>query len=169
MVHAHDWQAGLAPAWLAWHGQPRPGTVLTIHNLAFQGLFDPACIAELGLPPAAFTVDGYESWGQVGFLKAGLYYADRLTTVSPTYAREIQTEADGMGLHGLLHGRAKDLVGITNGIDTTVWDPAADPTSGRVLRCHHTRRQGRRASASCRPGSIWPRRRRRRCSAWSAG
>lgn len=127
IVHGHDWQAGLAPAWLAWAGGAPPGTVMTVHNLAFQGLFPPATIAELGLPSAAFHVAGYESWGRVGFLKAGLYYADKLSTVSPTYAREIQTEAEGMGLHGLLRGRAKDLVGITNGIDTAVWDPERDP------------------------------------------
>ncbi len=127
LVHGHDWQAGLAPAHLAFAGEPRPATVLTIHNLAFQGLFDASCIGELGLPPGAFQVEGYESWGRVGFLKAGLYYADRLTTVSPTYAREIQTEAEGMGLHGLLRARSDHLVGIANGIDDEVWDPAADP------------------------------------------
>jgi starch synthase len=127
IVHAHDWQAGLAPAYLALAGGPRPATVLTVHNLAFQGLFPAATIAELDLPAEQFRVDGYESWGRVGFLKAGLYYADRLTTVSPTYAREIQSEAQGMGLHGLLQARRHDLVGITNGIDTKVWDPAHDP------------------------------------------
>jgi starch synthase len=126
LVHAHDWQAGLTPVWLAFAGGPRPATVLTIHNLAFQGLFPPAAIVELGLPPEGFRIEGYESWGRVGFLKGGLYFADRLTTVSPTYAREIQTEAEGMGLHGLLRSRARDLVGITNGIDEEVWDPAAD-------------------------------------------
>jgi phosphoglucomutase len=127
LVHGHDWQAGLAPACLAFAGEPRPATVLTIHNLAFQGLFDASCIGELGLPPAAFQVEGYESWGRVGFLKAGLYYADRLTTVSPTYAREIQTEAEGMGLHGLLRARSDHLVGIANGIDDEVWNPGSDP------------------------------------------
>jgi phosphoglucomutase len=126
IVHAHDWQGGLAPAYLTFAGEPRPGTVLTVHNLAFQGLFDPSCIDELGLPRHSFQVDGFESWGRVGFLKAGLYYADRLTTVSPTYAQEIQTEAQGMGLHGLLRSRADDLVGIANGIDDRVWDPSAD-------------------------------------------
>ncbi len=126
VVHAHDWQGGLAPAYLDFAGEPRPGTVLTVHNLAFQGLFDPSCIDELGLPPHAFQVEGYESWGRVGFRKAGLYYADRLATVSPTYAQEIQTEAAGMGLHGLLRSRSADLVGIANGIDDQVWNPATD-------------------------------------------
>ncbi|MGD9511936.1 MAG: glycogen synthase GlgA, partial [Geminicoccaceae bacterium] len=126
LVHGHDWQAGLAPAYLALAGEPRPATVLTVHNLAFQGLFDAAFLGELGLPPAAFQVDGYESWGRIGFLKAGLYFADRLTTVSPTYSREIQTEAEGMGLHGLLRARSDHLVGIANGIDEAVWDPSSD-------------------------------------------
>ena len=127
VVHAHDWQAGLVAAYLEQAPAGRPATVLTVHNLAFQGLFDPSCIGELGLSPAGFQVEGYESWGRVGFLKAGLYYSDRLTTVSPTYAQEIQTAAEGMGLHGLLQSRADDLVGIVNGIDDRIWDPAADP------------------------------------------
>ncbi len=127
LVHAHDWQAGLAAAYLAFAAENRPATVLTVHNLAFHGLFDAGCIGELGLPPQGFQVEGYEAWGRVGFLKAGLYYADRLTTVSPTYAEEIQTPAEGMGLDGLLRARAADLVGIVNGIDDTVWDPATDP------------------------------------------
>ena len=126
VVHAHDWQAALAPVWLAFAAAPRPATVLTVHNLAFQGLFPAWTAHDLGLPPEGFGIEGYESWGRVGFLKGGLYFADRLTTVSPTYAREIQTEAEGMGLHGLLRSRARDLVGITNGIDEEVWDPATD-------------------------------------------
>lgn len=127
LVHAHDWQAGLAPAYLALQGGERPATVMTVHNLAFQGWFPAALLGELGLPAAAFSIEGVEYHGGIGFLKAGLYYADRLTTVSPTYAREIQTLAGGMGLDGLLRTRAADLVGITNGIDTEVWDPARDP------------------------------------------
>jgi starch synthase len=127
IVHGHDWQAGLVPAYLALAGDPRPATVTTVHNLAFQGLFPAAHLAELGLPPASFAPHGVEYHGHVGFLKAGLFYADRITTVSPTYAREIQTRAHGMGLDGLLRTRAVDLVGITNGLDTEVWDPARDP------------------------------------------
>ena len=127
ILHAHDWQAGLAPAYLALEGGPRPGTVFTVHNLAYQGFFPAGYLAELGLPPAAFRTDGLEFYGGIAFLKAGLYYADRLTTVSPTYGREIQTDAGGEGLGGLLRGRAADLVGIVNGIDTAVWDPARDP------------------------------------------
>jgi starch synthase len=126
IVHGNDWQSGLAPAYLALAGGPRPATVLTIHNLAFQGLFPPRVMAELELPPASFSVHGVEYYGQVGFLKAALWYADKLTTVSPTYAQEIQSEPLGFGLQGLLHGRAGDLVGILNGVDIEAWDPAGD-------------------------------------------
>ena len=127
LVHAHDWQAGLAPAYLELAGGGRPATVLTVHNLAFQGWFPGSRLAELGLPANAFILDGVEYFGGVGFLKAGLFYADRLTTVSPTYAREIQTPEHGMSLDGLMRVRSADLVGITNGIDVDIWDPASDP------------------------------------------
>ncbi len=127
VVHAHDWQAGLVPAYLALDGRPRPATIMTVHNLAFQGQFPATWLGALGLPPWAFAIDGVEYYGSIGYLKAGLYYADKLTTVSPTYALEIQTPDGGMGLGGLLHGRAPDLVGIVNGIDTATWNPAADP------------------------------------------
>lgn len=126
IVHAHDWQAGLVPAHLALSGEPRPKTVLTIHNLAFQGLCDPMLMDLLRLPWSSFSIEGVEYFGSISFLKAGLYYADRLTTVSPTYAREIRTAGGGMGLGGLLAQRADDLIGIINGIDTEVWDPSAD-------------------------------------------
>ncbi|WP_207447369.1 glycogen synthase GlgA [Roseomonas marmotae] len=128
VLHAHDWQAGLVPAYLEyWEGR-RPGSVFTVHNLAFQGQCDAGLLAELGLPPQAYSIDGVEYYGSIGFLKAGLRLADRITTVSPSYAAEIMTEAGGMGLAGLLRDRARDLSGILNGIDTTVWDPAADPS-----------------------------------------
>lgn len=127
LVHAHDWQAGLAPAYLALADRPRPATVMTVHNLAFQGQFPAGLLAELRLPERAFTIDGVEYYGAIGFLKAGLVYADRITTVSPTYAREIMTPAYGMGLDGLLRLRADHLTGIVNGIDEAVWDPARDP------------------------------------------
>ncbi|MDP1957935.1 MAG: glycogen synthase, partial [Rhodocyclaceae bacterium] len=101
-------------------------SVLTIHNLAFQGNFPPQVLYELGLLASDWHIDGVEYYSQLSFLKAGLRHADRLTTVSPTYAREIQTVAEGMGLHGLLKSRAAHLTGILNGIDTTVWNPASD-------------------------------------------
>jgi starch synthase len=130
VIHAHDWQAGLTAAYLVYDGGERPGVVFTIHNLAFQGQFDRALLASLGLPPRAFTPDGVEYYGDIGFLKAGVRLADRITTVSPTYAAEICTQGGGMGMDGLLRGRADRLSGILNGIDTAVWDPATDPLIG---------------------------------------
>ena len=125
-VHAHDWQAALVPAYLHFDGGAHVGTVLTVHNLAFQGVFPPALLPALGLPPGSFTIDGVEYFGAIGFLKAGLLFADRITTVSPTYALEIRTPADGMALDGLLRGRGAAVGGILNGIDTAVWNPATD-------------------------------------------
>ena len=126
VVHAHDWQAGLALAYLAL-SPGRPRTVMTVHNIAFPGIFPATLLATLGLPPQAFTIDGVEYYGQISFLKAGLQFADRITTVSPTYAREILEPAAGMGFDGLLRARAGRLSGILNGIDTGTWDPARDP------------------------------------------
>jgi starch synthase len=126
VVHAHDWQAALAPAYLRLDGERVP-TVMTIHNLAFQGLFPRDAVDDLGLPPESWSMHGVEYFGQLSFLKAGLYYADALTTVSPSYAEEIQHEPLGMGLQGLLAGRRDALTGILNGIDTAAWDPSRDP------------------------------------------
>jgi starch synthase len=125
IVHAHDWQAGLAPAYLALSGKTRPKTVTTIHNLAFQGLFPAAHMSVLDLPMTAFTPGGVEYFGSIGFLKAGLVYSDAVTTVSPTYANEIRTPELGMGLDGVLNARPH-VTGILNGIDLDVWNPAAD-------------------------------------------
>ena len=126
VLHAHDWHAGLAPALLHYAGTPRPGTVMTVHNLAFQGLFPRELLAAIGLPPQAWAIDGVEYHGSIGYLKAGLAFADRITTVSPTYAAEILTPEGGLGLDGLLRHRAGILAGILNGIDDTVWNPRAD-------------------------------------------
>lgn len=126
IVHLHDWQAALTAAFLRCEGRPVP-SVVTIHNLAFQGAFEADVFPALGLPPGAFSIDGVEYYGGVGFLKAGLAMADAITTVSPTYAEEIVTRRGGMGLGGLLASRRDVLRGIVNGIDTAVWDPAADP------------------------------------------
>lgn len=127
VVHAHDWQAGLAPAYLHYDGGARPGTVMTIHNMAYQGKFDRTLADAIGLPrDASFDVHGLEYFGGISFLKAGLQLADRITTVSPTYAREIQSDEGGMGLGGLLRERASVLSGILNGIDTEVWNPQTD-------------------------------------------
>lgn len=129
VVHAHDWHAALAPAYMAFapgDGQARARSVYTVHNLAYQGLFAPWHFDGLGLPGDAFQMNGLEYHGQISFMKAGLYFADRLTTVSPTYAQEIQTPAQGCGLDGLLRGRSNVLTGILNGVDAAVWDPAHD-------------------------------------------
>jgi len=126
VVHAHDWQAALAPAYLHYADVPRPGTAITIHNIAFQGHFPISIFGELGLPPYAFAIDGVEYYGGVGYLKAGLRLSDRITTVSPTYAREIMTPEFGMGLDGLLRTRAAVVQGIVNGVDDTVWNPTTD-------------------------------------------
>ena len=126
VVQAHDWQAALAAAYLNYADGPRPGVVTTIHNMAFQGRFPMSLFGELGLPPQAQTIDGVEYFGGVGYLKAGLRLSDRITTVSPTYAREIMTPEFGMGLDGLLRTRAAVVQGIVNGIDDTVWNPVTD-------------------------------------------
>ncbi|MGQ0485082.1 MAG: glycogen synthase GlgA [Hyphomicrobiales bacterium] len=125
VLHVHDWQAALAPAYLKFcRGGPK--TVITIHNIAFQGQFPAALFASLQLPQAAFAIDGIEFFGNVGYLKGGLQCADAITTVSPTYAEEIRTPEFGMGLDGVLRARRDALSGIVNGIDTDVWDPATD-------------------------------------------
>jgi starch synthase len=127
IIHAHDWQAGLAPAFVHYGPGPRPATVMTVHNLAFQGQFPRELLATIGLPPHAYAIQGVEYHGTIGYLKAGLALADRITTVSPTYAAEIRTTEAGMGLDGLLRERAGVISGILNGIDDQVWDPAVDP------------------------------------------
>ena len=128
VVHSHDWHAALTSAYLAFgpgRGR-RVASVYTVHNLAYQGVFAPIHFFDLGLPTHAFSVNGLEFHGQLSFMKAGLYFADHLTTVSPTYAREIQTPEQGCGLDGLLRVRANELSGILNAVDETVWNPAND-------------------------------------------
>jgi starch synthase len=132
VIQAHDWHAGLTSAYLHYarrkDRRPKgPPVVLSIHNLAFQGLFPLELAPKLGLPPEALAVEGVEYWGQIGFLKAGIQFADQVSTVSPSYAAEITTDEGGMGLGGLLKARAKRLVGILNGIDVDVWNPETDP------------------------------------------
>jgi len=127
LVHANDWPSGLAPAYLHWDGTNVP-SVLTIHNIAHQGHFPAALRHSLAIPDAAFDMNGVEFHGELSFLKAGSFYADHVTTVSPTYAREITTEPLGGGLHGLMQTRAAEgrLSGIINGIDAS-WNAAEDP------------------------------------------
>jgi starch synthase len=131
VVHAHDWQAGLAPAYLRtlYAGHPvlgRVASVFTIHNLAYQGLFPPAWLPALDLPWDLFNVEGLEYWGKVSFLKAGINFSESITTVSPRYAKEIQSPEYGFGFDGILQRRAMQVSGILNGIDTAQWDPAHD-------------------------------------------
>lgn len=125
IVHCNDWQSGLVPALLSLE-KDRPATVFTIHNLAYQGLFPANRIVSLNLPGQLWHADGLEFHNMLSFIKGGLAYADRITTVSPTYALEIQTPAFGYGLEGLLRYRKDALVGIINGIDHEVWNPETD-------------------------------------------
>jgi starch synthase len=143
IVHANDWHAGLLPLIIAKLGGKTPASLFTMHNLAYQGLFPARHYPSLGLPAEAYCPDGLEFYGQISFLKAGIRYADRLTTVSPTYAEEILTPEHGCGLENLLKCRASLLSGILNGIDHRVWDPATDPHLARSYTARDLR--GKRA------------------------
>jgi starch synthase len=131
IVHAHDWQAALLPLLLR-EAERRFGvtlglkTIFTIHNIAYQGLFSAASFARTNLPDELFSMDGLEYYGQVNLMKGGILFADRVTTVSPRYAVEIQTPEFGCGLEGVIQNRADDLTGLINGVDTAVWNPASD-------------------------------------------
>ena len=131
LVHCNDWQSGLVPALIAQEPQgpppARPATVFTIHNMAYQGLFPYSTFVALGLPDALWQFEALEFHGQLSFMKGGLVFADEITTVSPSYAREIQSPEFGFGLDGLLRHRGAHLSGILNGIDETEWDPGSDP------------------------------------------
>ncbi len=127
ILHCNDWQTGLAPAYLSLSNNAVPPTVMTVHNLSYQGIFPPETVAELNLPASSFSIDGVEFYGNLSFLKAGLYYASQITTVSPSYALEIQQPYLGMGMQGLLASRQQQLSGILNGIDIDEWDPTSDP------------------------------------------
>ncbi|MBS0476631.1 MAG: glycogen synthase GlgA, partial [Proteobacteria bacterium] len=148
-IHAHDWQAGLALAYnryAPFGGDPLP-SVMTIHNMAFQGYFDARIFRALGLPRAAWSIEGVESYGGVGFLKAGLQSASVVTTVSPSYAAEIRLPEFGMGLEGLIASRGEQVVGILNGIDRHDWNPASDPalSAGFTTKTLGARKANKRA------------------------
>jgi starch synthase len=150
VVHANDWPCAMAPLYLAHARLLAPGaktaaSVVTIHNLAFQGVFPIDSADVFGVPPEWRGVDGVEFWGQLSMLKAGLQFADAITTVSPTYAREIQTPANGVGFDGILRARASRLRGILNGIDTKQWDPAAD-----TLLPYHFSARNLKGKAACK-------------------
>jgi starch synthase len=132
VIHCHDWQTGLVPAYLKtlYRGDPffkKTATLFTVHNIGYQGIFEEEKLAVCGLPAEAFRIEGVEYWGRISLLKAGIVYADALTTVSPSYAREIQTSEFGLGMEGILRERSSDLYGILNGADYDVWSPEKDP------------------------------------------
>jgi starch synthase len=132
VIHAHDWQAGLVPVFqkMLLSDDPIVGgvpAVFTIHNLAFQGVFPASVVPQIGLGPEVLHINALEYWGQVSYLKGGINFSEKITTVSPTYAREITRPELGFGFDGVLSRRADDLVGILNGIDVAEWDPARDP------------------------------------------
>jgi len=133
IVHVHDWHTGLVPYYVRNWGGPLPRTVFTVHSMDYQGLFPATALERLALRSEDFTLDGLEFWNQVCFLKAGLVYADRITTVSSTYAKEIRSAPRGCGLEDVLEARAADVVGITNGIDDGVWDPGQDRLIARTF------------------------------------
>ena len=126
VVHAHDWHAGMTCAYMAAHPATRAASVFTVHNLAFQGLFPPGEFTALGLPPKFMAAAALEFHNKLSFMKAGLKFADRITTVSPTYAREIATHEFGCGLDGVIRSRVADVSGVLNGVDQDIWDPARD-------------------------------------------
>jgi len=131
IVHAHDWQAGLVPALIRlapqrWPRVARAGLVMTIHNLAYQGVFPRDAVPGLGLDWQVFTMETGEFWNQLSFLKAGINYSDFVTTVSPKYAKETRTPEFGVGFDGVLRARGDRYIGILNGIDARVWDPSHD-------------------------------------------
>lgn len=142
VVHAHDWHAAMACAYIAEHRPMSAGSVFTVHNMAFQGLFPAHDWPMLGLASHLMSPAGLEYHGQLSFMKAGLKCADRITTVSPTYAHEIATHEFGCGLDGVIRGRGADVSGILNGIDPDLWNPATDPAI--AARYDAERLQGKR-------------------------
>jgi len=132
IIHCHDWQTALIPVYIkrVYSGESvfaRTSTIFTIHNMAYQGLFPKEVMQRTGLGWELFTPEQFEFWGKVNFLKAGIVYADRVTTVSPTYAKEVLTPGFGLGMDGIMRTREKDLIGLLNGVDYDEWDPASDP------------------------------------------
>ncbi len=136
LVHCNDWQTGLVPALLSLHRE-RPATLFSIHNLSYQGLFPAETFRTLRLPESLWSIDGVEFHGQLSFIKGGIACADHISTVSPTYAKEICTSAFGYGLEGLLQYRSNDLIGILNGMDSDTWNPATDLFIERTYNVHH--------------------------------
>jgi starch synthase len=144
VVHGHDWQAGLAPYYIAKKGGGVP-TIFTVHNIAFHGTASAEKLGVLRLDPADLRQEGFEFWGQIDALKAGLVWSTKITTVSPTYARELTRPEFGQGLDGVIRARAGDLVGILNGIDTGIWNPATDPAIAARYRTPRGKAKNRAA------------------------
>lgn len=126
IVHCNDWQTGLAPAYMQLTEHSKAKSIISLHNMAFQGCYAPHWVESLGLPSSGFSIEGFEYHGQLSFLKAGIFYADAITTVSPRYAKEIQTAAFGFGLEGLLSIRGDEIKGILNSIEIDEWNPQTD-------------------------------------------
>ncbi len=150
VFHCHDWQTGLVPAYLRTTFATDPTflgcrTLFTIHNLGYQGLFPKTALAEVALDPAVYRPDGMEFFGRVSYIKAGIEFADALNTVSPTYAREIQTPEFGFGLDGCLRDRTAVLSGILNGVDYAEWSPETDP----LIPAHYSA-EDLRGKATCK-------------------
>jgi starch synthase len=141
VLHGHDWHAAMSFAYLAAHPPTAVATVFTVHNLAYQGLFPHGDFGLLGLPARFMASSGLEYHQQISFMKAGLKFAQRVTTVSPTYAREIATHEFGFGLDGVIRGRGADVGGVLNGVDGEVWNPATDP--GLAMRYSPTQLAGK--------------------------
>jgi starch synthase len=144
ILHLHDWQAALAAAYVRYaeNGTRKPATVVTVHNIAFQGTFPASVFTSLGLPPRAYAMDGVEYYGNISFLKGGLASADRISTVSPTYAQEITTPEFGMGLDGLLRERRNIVSGIVNGIDDHTWNPESDRALAKTYNARSLANRG---------------------------
>ena len=152
VLHAHDWQAGLCAPYLKHTFAADPTffgirLLLTIHNLGYQGIFPQAALADLGLDPGLYYPDGLEFWGDISFLKAGIVWSDAINTVSPTYAREIQTPEYGSGMDGLLRIHARKLSGILNGVDYAEWNPETGPYQTAHFSAHDLsgKRESKRA------------------------
>ncbi|MDP4990908.1 MAG: glycogen synthase GlgA [Marivita lacus] len=161
VLHAHDWQAALSPVYLRMAGRDTPRSIITIHNIAFQGRFGPQVLDRLHLKTDWFHPEGLEFHGDLSFLKGGLIFSDRITTVSPTYAREILTPEFGMGLEGVLQARAPVLSGVLNGIDTDAWNPAeditlAEPYDAKSLKRKAANRIARSERLGLETGSAGP-------------
>ena len=160
LIHCHDWQTGLIPVYLdnfRYLGEYYRGikTVMTIHNLKFQGVWDTKSVREItGLPEYYFVPDKMEAYKDANLLKGGIVYADKVTTVSNSYAEEIKTPFYGEGLDGLMSARANDLCGIVNGLDYTDWDPASDPRIAKPFRLKISGRIKFLIRKRCRKNSV---------------